>query len=163
MSSLLIDSSDFHLYRLKYVLMMYLVRQVVWADDIVDPSEIQFVRDHFPSSVLAALDLLDTSTHQDLLEEALALLPSVLSKQAKAEIFAASAVDGQIDPREIAVVQVAAETLKMEPDELFTLIQDLLDDQSNSIHASMVVRAPLAIPNVGAGERAVTILDGDDS
>ena len=146
---------------------MYLVRQVIWADDIVDPSEIQFVRDHFPSSVLAALDLLDTSTHQDLLEEALALLPTVLSKQAKAEIvgicFAASAVDGQIDPREIAVVQVAAETLGMEPDELFTLIQDLLDDQSNSIQTPMVDRAPLAIPSTGAGERALTITDEDKS
>ena len=134
MSSLLIESSDFHLYRLKYVLMMYLVRQVVWADDIVDPSEIQFVRDHFPTSVLAALDLLDTGTHQQLLEEALRVLPDVLSTEAKHEIvgicFAASAVDGQVDPREVAVVQVAAETLKIPPEELFDLIRALLDDPS---------------------------------
>ena len=147
--------------------MMYLVRQVIWADDIVDPSEIQFVRDHFPTSVLAALDLIDTSTHQALLEEALKVLPTVLSKHAKAEIvgicFAASAVDGQIDPREIAVVQVAAETLEMEPDELFTLIQELLDDQSNSIDVSMVARAPLALSDTVTAEHSSRATDQDKS
>jgi uncharacterized tellurite resistance protein B-like protein len=125
-----LSEEDFDLYRLKYALSIYLVRQVILADDVVEPQEIKFVREHFPQSLLQALDLLDTQEISRLIERALHELPHKLSLEAKLDIvgicFAASASDGNVDPREIAIVQVAAEVLAVPSEVLIEFIQQLL-------------------------------------
>jgi len=126
-----LTEEDFDLYRLKYALSMYLVRQVILADNIVAQQEIQFVREHFPQSLLEVLDLLNPQEIALLLERALEELPNKLSLEAKLDIvgmcFAASASDGTVDPREIAMVQVAAEILNVPSLVLIEYIQELLE------------------------------------
>ena len=89
-----------------------------------------FVREHFPQSLLQALDLLKQEEIGLLIERALIELPTKLSLQAKLDIigicFAASASDGNVDPREIAMIQVAAEVLDVPNDVLMSFIQELL-------------------------------------
>ena len=81
-----LSEEDFDLYRLKYALSIYLVRQVILADDIVEPQEIKFVREHFPQSLLQALDLLKPEEISFLIERALEELPRKLSLQAQLDI-----------------------------------------------------------------------------
>ena len=126
-----LTEEEFDLYRLKYTLSMYLVRQVILADETVNEKEILFVREHFPASLLQALDLLEASETAQLLERALLELPEKLSLNAKLDIvgicFAASASDDKVDPREIATIQVAAEVLNIPSEVLITFIQQLLE------------------------------------
>ncbi len=125
-----LSEEDFDLYRLKYALSIYLVRQVILADDIVEPQEIKFVREHFPQSLLQALDLLKPEEISFLIERALEELPRKLSLQAKLDIvgicFAAAASNGNVDPREIAIIQVAAEVLSVPSEVLLDFIHQLL-------------------------------------
>jgi len=126
-----LTEEDYDLYRLKYALSIYLVREVILADDVVDPQEINFVREHFPKTLLQALDLLNPNEVAILIERALSELPSKLSLEAKLDIigmcFAASASNGDVDPREIAMVQVAAEVLNVPNEILMDFIQKLLE------------------------------------
>ena len=125
-----LSEQDFDLYRLKYALSIYLVRQVILADDIVEPQEINFVREHFPQSLLQALDLLKPEEISLLIERALDELPRKLSLEAKLDIvgicFAAAASNGNVDPREIAIIQVAAEVLSVPSEVLLDFIHQLL-------------------------------------
>ena len=126
-----LTEEEFDLYRLKYTLSMYLVRQVILADEIVDEKEILFVREHFPAALLQALDLLEADETGQLLERALHEVPDKLSLTAKLDIvgmcFAASAADNKVEPSEIATIQVAAEVLKIPSEVLLDFIQQLLE------------------------------------
>lgn len=126
-----ISEEEFELYRLKYVLAIYLVQQVVLADEKTTEEEIDFIKEHFPSELLRSLNLIDKSEMAMLLEKALKVLPHKLSMQGKLDIigmcFGASASDGDVDIREVATIQVAAEILLVPPDILFDFIQELLD------------------------------------
>ena len=126
-----LSEEEFDLYRLKYTLSMYLVRQVILADETINEKEIQFVREHFPIALLQSLDLLKPEETAQLLERALFELPNTLSLQAKLDIvgicFAASAADNNVDAREIGTIQVAAEVLNVPSGILIKFIQDLLE------------------------------------
>ena len=127
-----ISEEEFELYRLKYVLAMYLVQQVVLADDKTTTEELDFMKEHFPVELLRSLRLMNKAEMAMLLERALQELPSRLSLQGKLDIlgmcFGASASDGDVDIREVATIQVAAEMLQVPPDILFDFIQKLLDE-----------------------------------
>lgn len=126
-----ISEEEFELYRLKYVLAIYLVQQVVLADEKTTEEELDFIKEHFPNGLLQSLNLLDEKEMSVLLEKALKVLPEKLSLQGKLDIigmcFGASASDGDVDIREVATIQVAAEILNIPSDILFDFIQKLLD------------------------------------
>lgn len=126
-----ISEEEFELYRLKYVLAIYLVQQVVLADEKTSEEELDFIKEHFPNGLLQSLNLLDEKEMSVLLEKALKVLPEKLSLQGKLDIigmcFGASASDGDVDIREVATIQVAAEILNVPSDILFDFIQKLLD------------------------------------
>tara|TARA_B110000037_G_scaffold205127_1_gene249732 strand:+ start:285 stop:671 length:387 start_codon:yes stop_codon:yes gene_type:complete len=126
-----ISKEEFELYRLKYVLAIYLVQQVVLADEKTTEEELDFIKEHFPKELLQSLNLLDEKEMSVLLEKALKVLPGKLSLQGKLDIigmcFGASASDGDVDIREVATIQVAAEILNVPSDILFDFIQKLLD------------------------------------
>lgn len=126
-----ISEEEFELYRLKYVLAIYLVQQVVLADEKTTEEELDFIKEHFPNGLLQSLNLLDEKEMSVLLEKALKVLPEKLSLQGKLDIigmcFGASASDGDVDIREVATIQVAAEILNVPSDILFDFIQKLLD------------------------------------
>lgn len=126
-----ISPEDFELYRLKYVLAIYLVQQVVLADEKTTAEELDFIKEHFPPQLLQSLHLIDQSEMPILLEKALRILPEKLSLQGKLDIigmcFGASASDGDVDIREIATIQVAAEILRVPSDIFVDFIQELLE------------------------------------
>ena len=125
------SEEDFELYRLKYVLAIYMVQQVILADEKTTEEELDFIKEHFPPELLHSLNLIDKAEMSILLEKALQVLPHKLSLQGKLDIigmcFGASASDGDVDIREVATIQVAAEILLIPPDILFDFIQKLLD------------------------------------
>ncbi len=126
-----ISEEEFELYRLKYVLAIYLVQQVVLADEKTTVEELDFIKEHFPPELLQSLNLIDKTEMTNLLEKALKILPQKLSLRGKLDIigmcFGASASDGDVDIREVATIQVAAEILLVPPDILIDFIQELLD------------------------------------
>ena len=124
------DLSEIRKHRLKYVFSMFFVQKIIWADEVAEPEELAYVQEHFPSSVLHALDLTDPSTFPPLLEEALTVLPVVLSEEEKLQVvglcFGAAASTGTVNPGEVAILQVAAEKLRLSNERLFEYIQELL-------------------------------------
>jgi uncharacterized tellurite resistance protein B-like protein len=126
-----ISKEEFELYRLKYVLAIYLVEQVILADEKTTSEELSYVHEHFPPEFLQSLNLTDQQEMAVLLEKALEVLPKQLSLEGKLDIiglgFGASASDGDVDIREVATIQVAAEILNVPSDILFDFIQKLLD------------------------------------
>jgi hypothetical protein len=109
---------------------MFFVQKIIWADEVAEPEELAYVQEHFPSSVLHALDLTDPSLFPSLLEEALTVLPSALSEEEKLQVvglcFGAAASTGTVNPGEVAILQVAAEKLQLSNERLFEYIQELL-------------------------------------
>ncbi len=124
------QSIDWELHRLKYVFAMFFVQKIIWSDDVAVPEELSFVREHFPSELLAALRLTDPSKFPSLLEVALEKLPSSLAEEDKLQViglcFGAAASTGTVNPAEIAIMQVAAEKLHVSNERLFEYIQELL-------------------------------------
>ncbi len=124
------QSIDWELHRLKYVFAMFFVQKIIWSDDVAAPEELAFVREHFPSELLAVLGLTDPSGFPALLEVALEKLPSSLSEDEKLQViglcFGAAASTGAVNPAEIAIMQVAAEKLHVSNELLFEYIQELL-------------------------------------
>lgn len=123
---------EFKQFQWKYVLAMYFVQKVIWSSDVLHEQEISFMREHFPLELLRVLHLDEQEQLPQLLEEALANIEQNLSWDSKMDIlgmsFAAAASTGTVTPNEIAVIQVAAETLKIPNEILFEYIQHLLDD-----------------------------------
>lgn len=124
------DSAELRKHRLKYVFSMFFVQKIIWADEVAEPEELAYVQEHFPSSLLHALDLVDPSIFPPLLEEALTVLPSALSEDEKLQViglcFGAAASTGTVNPGEVAILQVAAEKLQLSNERLFEYIQELL-------------------------------------
>ena len=123
-------SVELRKHRLKYVFSMFFVQRIIWADEVAEPEELAYVQEHFPSAVLKALNLTDSSIFPPLLEEALTVLPKVLSEEEKLQViglcFGAAASTGTVNPGEVAILQVAAEKLGLENEKLFEYIQELL-------------------------------------
>ena len=121
---------EFRKFRLKYVNLMFFVQKIIWADDVVDQAELDFVQEHFPQTLLAALNLTNTDSLPLLLEEALGFLPVNFSHEEKLELigvcFGAAASTGTVNPAEVAILQVAAEKLGVSNEDLFGYIQTLL-------------------------------------
>lgn len=123
-------SDEWEILRLKYVFSMFFVQKIIWSDDVVEPEELAYVQEHFPSDVLAALHLTDPTTFPPLLEQALSVLPSALSEDDKLQViglcFGAASSTGTVNPGEVAILQVAAEKLYLSNERLFEYIQELL-------------------------------------
>ena len=130
MGTMKLTSEEFRKYRLKYVFLMFFVQKIIWADDVVDQAELDFVQEHFPQSLLSALDLTNTDLLPMLLEDALGYVPNNFSADEKLELigvcFGAAASTGTVNPAEIAILQVAAEKLGVSNEDLFGYIQTLL-------------------------------------
>lgn len=124
------SAEEFRRYRLKYVFLMFFVQKIIWADDVVDQAELDFVQEHFPQRLLLALDLQDTTILPSLLEEALGYIPGSFSPDEKLEMigvcFGAAASTGTVNPAEVAILQVAAEKIGVSNEDLFGYIQTLL-------------------------------------
>ena len=124
------STEELRKHRLKYVFSMFFVQKIIWADEIAEPEELAYVQEHFPSTVLHALDLTDPQTFPPLLEESLTILPTELSQDEKLQViglcFGAAASTGTVNPGEVAILQVAAEKLNLSNDLLFEYIQELL-------------------------------------
>jgi len=123
-------SDEWEILRLKYVFSMFFVQKIIWSDEVAEPEEVAYVKEHFPSDVLAALHLTDPSIFPPLLEQALSVLPSALSEDDKLQViglcFGAAASTGTVNPGEVAILQVAAEKLYLSNELLFEYIQELL-------------------------------------
>lgn len=125
-----LTSEEFRKYRLKYVFLMFFVQKIIWADEVVDQAELDFVQEHFPHSLLSALDLTNTDLLPILLEDALGYIPFHFTADEKLELigicFGAAASTGTVNPAEVAILQVAAEKLGVSNEDLFGYIQTLL-------------------------------------
>jgi uncharacterized tellurite resistance protein B-like protein len=121
---------------LKIALALHVAELIVDADHRLEDSEAVFLNEMFPPEVLAQAGFLDamgstTEKYAAARDEALAVLPELLSADEKLELITlfvhASAVDGEMDPRELAVMAQAATALGVPRDVYADHVTEVLD------------------------------------
>ena len=119
------------LMRMKYAFATVFVKRIIEADEKIHPEEEKFFRQWFPPTLLERLSLHSKELLFDAYVQSLDILPEQLSEAQKKELFGlllgACLADDFLDFREFGILEAAAKVLRIDSEEMFSMIDFFLD------------------------------------
>jgi hypothetical protein len=119
------------LMRMKYAFATVFVKRIIEADDVIHPEEEKFFAQWFPQELLNHLSLNTKALLFDAYVQSLDILPEQLNDSQKKEVFGlllgASLADDFLDFREFGILEAAAKVLRIDSEEMFSMIDFFLD------------------------------------
>lgn len=123
------SSKDRELERMRMVLALHFSQRIIEADEVVRPSELEFMEAVFPPEVLERVGLADEATRAEYLKAAHEQLPGLLGHHDKLALiglfFSACYSDGSLDAREMRVLREAGEVLGLSRQQVVKYLQRL--------------------------------------
>ena len=131
---------EFSIEELMYAFTLEATARITAADGVVDTSEMDYIRKHFPASQTATYEFFDGTEPNERFKRALGRargeLSGRLSDQQKlsvAEILTRSCLaDGSVDPRESDVVREAMAALGMGESEYLPEVLEVLGEDKTA-------------------------------
>ena len=119
------------LIRMKYAFTTVFVKRIIEADEKIHPEEEKFFTQWFPQNLLEHLSLHTKDLLFDAYVQSLDILPEQLNEDQKKETFGlllgACLADDFLDFREFGILEAAAKVLRIDGEEMFSMIDFFLD------------------------------------